>query len=137
VDDDLQGPTKYSKGRRVPLTRELEAALKKARHPKGDLVFSRTGGGYLEADQFRHVLEAACKRAGVRRVRWHDLRHSFASNAVASGVPLNVVQAWLGHSTIAMTMKYAHLAPDGGAEWIRALEQPQRQPDGNLAWSRS
>jgi len=38
-------------------------------------------------------------------------------------VPLNVVQAWMGHSTIAMTMRYAHLAPDGGAQWIKALER--------------
>jgi len=127
------GPTKNSKGRRIPLTTGLEAALKQARHLKGELVFCGPGGEYLETDQFRHVFEAARKRAGVRRVTWHCLRHSFASQAVASGVPLNVVQAWLGHSTIAMTMKYAHLAPDGGAEWIRALEQPQRQPDGNLS----
>jgi len=63
-----------------------------------------------------------CK-AGLRRLRWHDLRHSFASQAVASGVPLNVVQAWLGHSTVAMTMRYSHLAPNASSEWIKTLER--------------
>jgi integrase len=47
-------------------------------------------------------------------------------------VPLPQVQAWLGHSTIHMTLRYAHLAPNNGSEWIRALEPSgQRQPDGN------
>jgi integrase len=60
----------------------------------------------------------------------YGLRHSFGSQAVTAGVPLNVVQQWMGHSTITMTMRYAHLAPDGGAKWI-ALLAGQREPDVN------
>jgi integrase len=62
--------------------------------------------------------------ARLREVRWHDLRHSFASQLATAGVPLRQVQDWLGHSTINMTMRYAHLAPGGGANLIRALELP-------------
>jgi site-specific recombinase XerD len=40
------------------------------------------------------------------------------------GISLRLVQEWLGHSTITMTMRYAHLAPGGGADLIRALESP-------------
>jgi site-specific recombinase XerD len=50
---------------------------------------------------------AARERAGLREVRWHGLRHSFASQLATAGVPLRRVQDWLGHWTINMTMSYA------------------------------
>lgn len=48
---------------------------------------------------------------GLREIRWHDLRHSFASQLVSAGVPVRQTQDWLGHSTITMTVLYSHLAP--------------------------
>jgi integrase len=79
----------------------------------------------------RHLWGAA-RRAGLRRIRWHDLRRSFASQLITAGVSIRQVQEWMGHSTIGMTMRYAHLAPGGGADLIRALEAPE---DG-AAWQR-
>lgn len=55
---------------------------------------------------------AVRKRAGLDDVRLHDLRHTFASHAVMSGVPLPVVARLLGHARIAMTMRYAHVGDD-------------------------
>ena len=52
------------------------------------------------------------RRAGLRRVGWHVLRHTFFSHLAMRGVPLIVIQKLMGHSTIQMTMRYAHLAPD-------------------------
>jgi hypothetical protein len=63
------------------------------------------------------------KAAGMRDIRWHDLRHSFASNLIAAGVPILQVQAWMGHSTIAMTMRYAHLAPQTNNHMITVLDE--------------
>lgn len=56
--------------------------------------------------------------------RWHDLRHSFASQLVAERVPLRQVQAWLNHSTVHMSMRNAQLAPD--AELISVLDRERR-----------
>lgn len=55
------------------------------------------------------------------RVVFHSLRHTYASWLVQAGVPLYTVQKLMGHKTITMTQRYAHLAPDQGAEAARVL----------------
>lgn len=56
-----------------------------------------------------HRFPEMCKAAGVSVIRWHDLRHTFASHMAMAGVPLMVIQEILGHATLAMTQRYAHL----------------------------
>jgi integrase len=121
------GPTKSGRERRVPLTARLHAALRSHRHLRGPRVFCNADGSPLSIWQLHERLWAACRRAGLRKIRWHDQRHSFASQLVIAGVPLRQVQEWLGHSTIAMTMRYSHLAPGSGQEMIGALEAPARK----------
>ena len=48
-------------------------------------------------------------------LRFHDLRHSFASQLVSAAVPIPAIQRLLGHADITTTARYAHLAPDGRA----------------------
>src|SRR5262249_15381070 len=68
-----------------------------------------------EPMQGRHfvvkVYEPALKRSGIVGATWHTLRHTFASRAVMAGVDIRTVQELMGHSTITMTMRYAHLSP--------------------------
>jgi site-specific recombinase XerD len=64
-------------------------------------------------------------QAGIRQVTCHTLRHTFASQLVTEGVPINVVQTLLGHSTVVMTMKYTHLAPSALYEAIGVLEKAE------------
>jgi integrase len=118
------GPTKSGKERRVPLTAGLKDALRRIKHLRGRFVFCRHDGKPLTIWQLHERLWSACRRAGLREIRWHDLRHSFASQLVTAGVPIRQVQDWLGHSTITMTMRYSHLAPGNGADLIQALEKP-------------
>lgn len=121
----ITGPTKSGHERAVPMSAALAQALAAIAHTRGPLVFSHGDGTALAIGHLHVRLWAACRRAGLRRIRWHDLRHSFASQLVLAGVPLGQVQAWLGHSTIAMTMRYAHLAPGQGHEMIRVLDAPR------------
>jgi len=55
---------------------------------------------------------AACSEAKIEGVTWHTLRHTFASRLVMAGVDLKTVQELMGHKTIAMTARYAHLSPE-------------------------
>jgi integrase len=69
----------------------------------------------------RYWFGKAVKAAGVENLRWHDLRHTFASRLVMAGVHLRVVQELMGHQSIAMTMRYAHLAPAMHADAVERL----------------
>jgi integrase len=118
------GPTKSGRKRRVKMTAGLVEALRKMKHLRGELVFCRMDGKPFTIWQLHDHLWSACRRSGIRKIRWHDLRHSFASQLVMANVPLRQVQDWLGHSTITMTMRYSHLAPGSGSDFIQALENP-------------
>jgi len=60
----------------------------------------------------REWFNAACEEAKIQGVTWHTLRHTFASRLVMAGVDLKTVQELMGHKTIAMTARYAHLSPE-------------------------
>jgi integrase len=120
-------PTKSGRERRVPLTDELVVALKAHRHLRSKLVFCRDDGAPLTLRQLLATLRSACRRAGLRELRYHDLRHSFGSQLAMAGVPLRQVQVWLGHSSIVATQRYVHLTPGGGRELIGALDTSSRR----------
>jgi site-specific recombinase XerD len=62
--------------------------------------------------QLREQWEAARADQGLEHIRFHDLRHTYASWLVQAGAPLKAVQDLLGHTTLAMTQRYAHLGAD-------------------------
>ena len=68
------------------------------------------------------AFHSACERAGIQDFRWHDLRHTFASWLVMKRVSLLAVQKLLGHKSMRMTLRYAHLAPDYLADEVRVLD---------------
>jgi len=75
------------------------------------LVFpAPTGGMFYNVNKAWYRLLAD---SGLGHLRWHDLRHTFASQLVIAGIPLNTVRELLGHKNIKTTLRYAHLAPQG------------------------
>lgn len=72
-------------------------------------------------DSLKNGFKAALKRAGIEDFRFHDLRHTFANHFVMRGGDLKALQEILGHTTLTMTMKYAHLAQGHKQEAINLL----------------
>lgn len=72
------------------------------------LVFANLGtGSALDRHEATRRFKVALKRAGVREVRFHDLRHTFGTRMAAAGVPMRTLQEWMGHADIKTTLIYA------------------------------
>jgi integrase len=113
---------KSHKPREIPLGDDATDAFKAQRHLRGPLVWCDADGRVLSKGECKHPLWRACKRAGLRRIGWHVLRHTFASHLAMRGVPLKVIQELLGHASIAMTMRYAHLSPEIARDAVRLID---------------
>jgi integrase len=79
----------------------------------GDPVFVGSSGGHLDASALRRRYHAAVKRAGLRPLPFHSLRHYFGSMAV-NRASLVQVQAWMGHAHIQTTARYLHARSQAG-----------------------
>lgn len=129
-----EGTPKGGRSREIPLSPLALAALKKQQaltRLKSRYVFADSLGDPLTEHPLEGVVQATCRRAGIAKsaeFSWHELRHSFASHLVMRGVPLKTVQELMGHATIEMTMRYAHLSPDVKRDAVAALDV---RPHGN------
>ncbi len=102
--------TKNGEKREIPMNAYVKNALMSVpRDTEGELIFF-TGNGRLFKD-FRKSFFTALKKSDIKGFRFHDLRHTFASHLVMSGIDLNTVRELLGHKSIKMTLRYAHLSP--------------------------
>jgi len=113
---------KGGRSRSIPLSPQCLDTLKKHRHLRGEFVFCQEDGRPHTDGQCKWPLWSACRNAGLRRIGWHVLRHTFASHLVMRGVSLKAVQELLGHTTIEMTMRYAHLSPEVTREAVTSLD---------------
>lgn len=124
-----EGPTKGGKQRLVPIADALAPMVAEWRLAdpwRGSLVFTSPEGGLFthgSVTSWKLALWTACDRAGLRRIRIHDLRHVFASHFVMGGGDIFTLQRILGHSTPTLTSDiYAHLASGflaGAADRVR------------------
>jgi integrase len=104
--------TKQKKTEYVPLSAPalaLLARLKEQALPGARFVFPGDAEG-KPLQEIRRTWLAACAKAGLEGVRLHDLRHTYASHLVSSGLSLEIVGRLLGHTQVATTKRYAHLA---------------------------
>jgi integrase len=115
--------TKNGTVRHIPLNSVAAAAFAelRAKNRRGEDVFPskrRDGAALVSAKGW---FKPALKDAGIKGFTWHCLRHTFASRLVMAGVDIRTVGELLGHKTLAMTMRYAHLAPAHNAAAVDKL----------------
>jgi integrase len=120
---------KSGKGRSVPMAPPVAEALARLGQRErwtgpDDLVFVGAGGSYLDASALRRRYVAAQRAAGLRPLRFHDLRHTFGTLAVEHVASLVELQAWMGHADIKTTMRYTHVRSheDAAERLARAFE---------------
>jgi integrase len=117
--------TKNDKHRELPLTWDAIEALRVQRgRVDGELVFARKNGEPYDGDAAQYAIDKIAEGIGMRHIHNHVLRHTFASHAVMHGIPIRQVQEWLGHATLTMTLRYAHLAKSVGDDLIQRLAPP-------------
>ncbi|MDO8408120.1 MAG: tyrosine-type recombinase/integrase [bacterium] len=104
------GSPKSNRERHIDMTADLYGMLLKKKKATG-FVFLDADGKPSGPYCLGRKLASLCKKAGLRHIGWHVLRHTFASHLVMRGAPLAAVQKLMGHSSIEMTMRYTHLAP--------------------------
>lgn len=130
--------TKSRKTRRVDLSRELRRVLLDIRtaHLKlrgltdhaaisTDLVFPSPNGRILDPDNLYHrFFVPVLKKSGIRKIRLHDLRHTFGSLLIQHGASIVFVRDQMGHSSIQITVDtYGHLVPGADVSYIDRLDE--------------
>jgi integrase len=140
--------TKSKKARRVDLSRDLRRSLLELRDKRllaaylegkndisGDLVFQTAQGTIVDPDNLYHrFFLPVLAKAGIRRIRLHDLRHTFGSLLLQNGASIVYVKEQMGHSSIQVTIDiYGHLIPGANLSFVDRLDHvetdlPQTTP---------
>jgi len=111
--------TKNGEDRTVRLCNRAHTTLMELGPKDSGPVFTYHGKAM---ESIKTSFDRARDKAGIEDLRFHDLRHTFASRLVQGGVPLYNVMHLTGHKSLGMVQRYAHLAPDFQEEAIQALD---------------
>jgi integrase len=112
--------SKNNRSRKIPMNSAVYEELQKARRNRSEYVFTQK----RTSERLRCVVSAfkvACRKAGLEGLRFHDLRHTFATNLVMNGIDLVTVKEILGHSDISMTVRYSHPSDKRKMEAVERL----------------
>ena len=111
--------------RTLPLARDTIDVLNQQKKKVGSCpwVFPSPTGSPMSPDSVLHMLHRVLKRAGLPRVRFHDLRHTFATLALQNGVDVKTVSGMLGHYSAGFTLDtYAHVTTSAQRQAAEAME---------------
>jgi len=119
----LLDTSKNGERREIPINTTLEYLFKEMqqRSVKSEYVFAgKTGKPLTDIKKGFHT---ALRRAGIHDFRFHDLRHTFASQLVMAGIDITSVKELLGHKSLTMTMRYSHLSPGHKRKAVHVLDR--------------
>jgi integrase len=136
--DQMQGEfiyltkTKTDEDRQIPINDDLAELFKSIRKRvqlRSEYVFCDKKGRAFK--EIKTSFKAALRRAKINDFRFHDLRHTFASHFVMRGGTVKELQEILGHKTVAMTMRYAHLSQEHKKKAVNLLNGLTASANGN------
>ncbi len=129
------GPTKNGKEHRIDMSDQLyetlhnvfisrkAEALKKGRGTQIDTLLFLNDGQHISKIKIRLRFKEILSRAGIRDMRFHDIRHTFASQLLTNGCSPTFVMEQMGHSSIQITVDtYGHLIPSGNRDAVNSLD---------------
>lgn len=118
--------TKSGDRREIPINQTLREILQTiVRRVNSPYIFTDAKGRRFQ--DVKRAFQSACRRAGIKNFTFHDLRHTFASHLIMAGVDLPTVKELLGHKSLTMTLRYAHLSPGHKVKAVAILEGALRQ----------
>lgn len=117
--------TKNKERRTIPLNNTVLDVLKAKGNvrPISGFVFASEDGTGLNGQHVYRALKRSAEEAGIAKLRFHDLRHTFATRLVQAGIDLYVVMELLGHKSLTMTMRYAHHYPESLRHGVDVLDR--------------
>ncbi len=129
--------TKNHKARYIPMNVKAREVLDQTVEVLGvPFVFvnPETEDCYVDTT---HAFLRACRRAGVEGLRFHDLRHTFASRLAQAGVPLNNIRELMGHGSMQMVLRYAHLSPNCLRDAVAMLDRVETPAQMAQGWHKT
>lgn len=106
----------------------LLSSLSNGRTSCDQRVFLNTTGGHWHPNTISHKFAKAVKMGNLYNLHFHDLRHHFASSLRMKGVDILIIKELLGHKTLDMTLRYAHLGPNFHKSAIEKLDELKSLP---------